>query len=120
MDITITINAPDLSTSIKALAEAIGWAVANQQGKVASEIKIAGVVPSAPPPAQQLDLVPPEATPEAQKTVTFEQLQAKAAEFVRAGKKDALKVILDKLGVSKVSQIPAESRAVALAELEAG
>lgn len=124
MDITVTVKAPELASAIKALAESIGWAVAAKNApvnlKVETPIEMPAVEAKQPPIPEQMELVPPSApAAPAAPAVTFDQLQAKAAELVRAGNRDRVKAVLDQFGVSKISQIPDNQRTDAMAALGA-
>ena len=124
MDITVTVKAPELASAIKALAESIGWAVAGKNApanlKVDTPIEAPAAKAEQLPVPEQMELVPPTApAAPAAPAVTFDQLQAKAAELVRAGNRDRVKAVLDQFGVSKISQIPDNQRTDAMAALGA-
>jgi hypothetical protein len=117
MDITIRIEAPELASAIKALAESIGWYTLSATkpevaAKFAEPKKDPEPAAIAPEPVEE-----PSAPPAS--TITYEQLQAKAAELIRVGKRDAVKAILDTFKVAKISSISETDRAAAYKALEA-
>jgi len=123
MDITIRIEAPELASSLKALAEAIGWAASAKPDLAAKfapqPTETPVIIPEATKPEPTMVQPELEGTPAPIRTITFEQLQAKAAELVRSGNRDKVKTVMDKFGVTKVSQIPDDQRADAMTALEA-
>lgn len=131
--VTVNLNAPALERTMALLAEAIGWNTAakvdrpalNEAAAKHCQPETKPVAAPVPPPtvAEQIPLQPPvqAVAPAAtlKPAVTFEQLQAKAADLVRSGNRDRVKAVLDLYQVSKISQIPEDSRAEAMAALEA-
>lgn len=129
MDITVKIEAPDLAKAIMALAEAIGWHTASQANPELARHAAPKpeLVPTqaniTPPPEQpQPELAPPVTEPPVQataETVSVAQLQQKAAELTRSGKRDQVKAIINQFGANKISEVPEDQRAACLAALGA-
>ena len=115
--VTVNLNAPALERAMTLLAEAIGW---NTAAKVAPEaVAKHGLQKPENAPEIVQNPAEPVSDPIPGPPVTFEQLQAKAAEQVRSGHRDRVKAVLDQYQVLKISQIPEAQRAEALAALGA-
>lgn len=141
-------NPADYRDALKALNEGAGLAELDL-GEILPEVKVTPVVTKAAPtkqaapvqapvpsteelpipaskapqqaavPAQ--DWAPGDSTQEetAPKPVTLNELQALGRKVALAGHQDALAKVLAKYGASNLSSVPEESRAAALADLEA-
>lgn len=141
-------NPADYRDALKALNEGAGLAELDL-GEILPEVKVTPVVTKAAPtkqaapvqapvpsteelpipatkapqqaavPAQ--DWAPDGSTQEetAPKPVTLNELQALGRKVALAGHQDALAKVLAKYGASNLSSVPEESRAAALADLEA-
>lgn len=119
-EITIKIEAPDLTRAIMALAEAIGWHTASQTTVPldAGDVKSAGpavTAPEPPPEQPQPELAPPIDFAAA---VSAAQLQQKAAELIRKGKRELVLAVIKKHGADKISAVADDLRAACLVELE--
>lgn len=139
-------NPADYRDALKALNEGAGLAELDL-GEILPEVKVTPVVTKAAPtkqtaPTKQAapvqapvpnteelpipapkaqDWAPGGSTQEetAPKPVTLNELQALGRKVALAGHQDALAKVLAKYGASNLSSVPEESRAAALADLEA-
>ena len=141
-------NAADYKAALKALNEGAGLAELDL-GNLLPEVKVTPVATkaapaktSAPvqapvPSAEELPIPAPKAPQQAAvpaqdwapggstqeetapKPVTLNELQALGRKVALAGHQDALAKVLAKYGASNLSSVPEESRAAALADLEA-
>lgn len=112
MDITVKVEAHELAAAITLLAEAIGYFTASQKPGKTEKKQNEPVVEAKTEQPEQVD--PPK-----QKKVTFGQIQQKAAEKMRTGKRDEVKALLTKYSAEKISDITEDQRESFLAELEA-
>lgn len=141
-------NPADYRDALKALNEGAGLAELDL-GEILPEVKVTPVVTKAAPTKQaapvqapvpsteELPIPGPEAqqqapvpaqdwapggstqSEEAPRPVTLNELQALGRKVALAGHQDALAKVLAKYGASNLSSVPEESRAAALADLEA-
>ena len=141
-------NPAEYRDALKALNEGAGLAELDL-GEILPEVKVTPVVTKAAPakqaaPAQapvpsteELPIPAPKAqqqaavpaqdwapggsdqTEDALKPVTLSELQALGRKVALAGHQDVLAKVLAKYGASNLSSVPEESRAAALADLEA-
>ena len=141
-------NPADYRDALKALNEGAGLAELDL-GKILPEVKVTPVATKAAPAEQaapvqapvpsteELPIPAPEAqqqapvpaqdwapggsnqTEDAPKPVTLSELQALGRKVALAGHQDVLAKVLAKYGASNLSSVPEESRAAALADLEA-
>lgn len=139
-------NPADYRDALKALNEGAGLAELDL-GEILPEVKVTPVVTKAAPTKQAAhtkqaapvqapvpnteelpipapkaqDWAPGGSTQEetAPKPVTLNELQALGRKVALAGHQDALAKVLAKYGASNLSSVPEESRAAALADLEA-
>lgn len=141
-------NPADYRDALKALNEGAGLAELDL-GKILPEVKVTPVVTKAAPTKQaapvqapvpsteELPIPAPKAPQQAAvpaqdwapggstreetapKPVTLNELQALGRKVALAGHQDALAKVLAKYGASNLSSVPEESRAAALADLEA-
>ena len=114
MEITITLNAsPELLNVLQAIAQGLSAEKAPKKTKVKDEIT------SAPTPV--LESVPKAAetvAPASTEEITDVQVRAATMEKVSAGKRDAVKTLLTKFEVAKVSDLKKEQYADFLTELK--
>lgn len=102
-------------------------APAKQAAPVQAPVPSAEELPIPAPEAQQQAPVPAQdwapggsnQTEDAPKPVTLSELQALGRKVALAGHQDVLAKVLAKYGASNLSSVPEESRAAALADLEA-
>lgn len=141
-------NPADYRDALKALNEGAGLAELDL-GEILPEVKVTPVVAKAAPTKQaapvqapvpsteELPIPAPKAPQQAAvpaqdrapggstqeetapKPVTLNELQALGRKVALAGHQDALAKVLAKYGASNLSSVPEESRAAALADLEA-
>lgn len=141
-------NPADYRDALKALNEGAGLAELDL-GEILPEVKVTPVVTKAAPAKQaatvqaplpsteELPIPAPKAPQQAAvpaqdwapggstqeetapKPVTLNELQALGRKVALAGHQDALAKVLAKYGASNLSSVPEESRAAALADLEA-
>lgn len=140
-------NPADYRDALKALNEGAGLAELDL-GEILPEVKVTPVATKAAPAKQaapvqapvpsteELPLPAPEAQQQApvpdpnrvvdettqqaaSKPVTLNELQALGRKVALAGHQDVLAKVLAKYGASNLSSVPEESRAAALADLEA-
>lgn len=140
-------NPADYRDALKALNEGAGLAELDL-GEILPDVKVTPVVTKAAPtkqaapvpsteelpiPAPKAPKAPQQAAVPAQdwapggstqeetapKPVTLNELQALGRKVALAGHQDALAKVLAKYGASNLSSVPEESRAAALADLEA-
>ena len=141
-------NPADYRDALKALNEGAGLAELDL-GEILPEVKVTPVVTKAAPTKQatpvqapvpsteELPIPAPKAPQQAAvpaqdwapggstqeetapKPVTLNELQALGRKVALAGHQDALAKVLAKYGASNLSSVPEESRAAALADLEA-
>lgn len=141
-------NPADYRDALKALNEGAGLAELDL-GEILPEVKVTPVVTKAAPTKQaapvqapvpsteELPIPGPKAKQQAAvpvqdwapggstqeetapKPVTLNELQALGRKVALAGHQDALAKVLAKYGASNLSSVPEESRAAALADLEA-
>lgn len=141
-------NPADYRDALKALNEGAGLAELDL-GEILPEVKVTPVAaktaparPEAPvqapvPSTEELPIPAPEAQQQAPvpaqnwapggstqdetvaKPVTLNELQALGRKVALAGHQDVLAKVLAKYGASNLSSVPEESRAAALADLEA-
>lgn len=141
-------NPADYRDALKALNEGAGLAELDL-GEILPEVKVTPVVTKAAPTKQaapvqapvpsteELPIPGPKAPQQAAvpaqdwapggstqeetapKPVTLNELQALGRKVALAGHQDALAKVLAKYGASNLSSVPEESRAAALADLEA-
>ncbi len=141
-------NPADYRDALKALNEGAGLAELDL-GEILPEVKVTPVVTKAAPTKQaapvqapvpsteELPIPAPKASQQAAvpaqdwapggstqeetapKPVTLNELQALGRKVALAGHQDALAKVLAKYGASNLSSVPEESRAAALADLEA-
>lgn len=140
-------NPADYRDALKALNEGAGLAELDL-GEILPEVKVTPVATKAAPAkqaapvqapvpsAEELPIPAPEAqqapvpaqdwapggsnqTEDAPKPVTLSELQALGRKVALAGHQDVLAKVLAKYGASNLSSVPEESRAAALADLEA-
>lgn len=140
-------NPADYRDALKALNEGAGLAELDL-GEILPEVKVTPVVTKAAPTKQaapvqapvpsteELPIPAPEAQQQApvpdpnrvvgettqqaaSKPVTLNELQALGRKVALAGHQDVLAKVLAKYGASNLSSVPEESRAAALADLEA-
>lgn len=141
-------NPADYRDALKALNEGAGLAELDL-GEILPEVKVTPVVTKATPTKQaapvqapvpsteELPIPAPKAPQQAAvpaqdwapggstqeetapKPVTLNELQALGRKVALAGHQDALAKVLAKYGASNLSSVPEESRAAALADLEA-
>ena len=141
-------NPADYRDALKALNEGAGLAELDL-GEILPEVKVTPVATKAAltkqaapvqapvPSTEELPIPAPKATQQAAvpaqdwapggstqeetapKPVTLNELQALGRKVALAGHQDALAKVLAKYGASNLSSVPEESRAAALADLEA-
>lgn len=140
-------NPADYRDALKALNEGAGLAELDL-GEILPEVKVTPVVTKAAPAKQAAPVQAPVPSAEelpipaaeapqqaavpdqnrvvgeppqqaAPKTVTLSELQALGRKVALAGHQDVLAKVLAKYGASNLSSVPEESRAAALADLEA-
>lgn len=132
-------NPADYRDALKALNEGAGLAELDL-GEILPDVKVTPVVTKAAPTKQaapvqasvpsteELPIPAPNAPQQAAvpaqeetapKPVTLNELQALGRKVALAGHQDALAKVLAKYGASNLSSVPEESRAAALADLEA-
>lgn len=132
-------NPADYRDALKALNEGAGLAELDL-GEILPEVKVTPVVTKAAPTKQaapvqasvpsteELPIPAPKAPQQAAvpaqeetapKPVTLNELQALGRKVALAGHQDALAKVLAKYGAPNLSSVPEESRAAALADLEA-
>lgn len=132
-------NPADYRDALKALNEGAGLAELDL-GEILPDVKVTPVVTKAAPTKQaapvqasvpsteELPIPAPKAPQQAAvpaqeetapKPVTLNELQALGRKVALAGHQDALAKVLAKYGASNLSSVPEESRAAALADLEA-
>lgn len=103
MEITIVLNAsPELLTVLQAIAQGLSTEKASKKTKVKDEITSAPtpVLEPAPKAAEN-----PAPAPASTEEITDVQVRAATMEKVSAGKRDAVKTLLTKFKVAKVSDL---------------
>ena len=125
MEITVTVNAPELAGAIAKLALAIeGKAAINQDGSMAipagtvATVKGVETQPTAAPQAVQQPTPVPQAAP-TQKAITLNDLATAGAGLVDQGKMPQVIALLGKYGVQAITQLQPESFEAFAAELRA-
>ena len=143
MEITVTINAPDLVNAINALAVSIAGqnnngsvfgatinnlldapAPAEQLSPVSgapADIPITPAMPFAMPPTQQpvLQTPVPALIPTSAPTYTMEQLAVAATQLVDAGRRTELVSLLASFGVQALTALPKEQYGAFATQLRA-
>jgi len=109
VEITITLNAPDLAGAIQALAAAMSpgslkTSPVTQESKALEPGKPEGQtsVPNSATEAESTE--PPETAP----AFTLEEVRAKLAALSQAGKQDAVRGLIGFFGVKKLTDVPPE------------
>jgi hypothetical protein len=142
-EIKVTVSAPELEKAIERLASAIGSPlVVTEEKKSASRSRKAAeptpaIVESVtkdeadrtvvtyesttPDPVEEVDPIMDDLLGDApvEATYTIDDIKAKGTALVQAGKSAQLKAIVNGYGVARVSEIPADKFADAMAKLEA-
>lgn len=115
MEVTITIKAPELAAAIQSLADAIVAA-----GCI--PVEIPKTVKEDPTPteelAQQVELTEEPKTDTAP-VVKLEDVRAKLADLMKAGKGDKVKALFSEFGVSKLTALPEDKLPAIMARAEA-
>ena len=116
MEVTVKIQAPELTEAINALAAAIAGSM---------ELLIDGQVKT-PPPAAEDTVTPTTTEPEEVKTikepakvVKLEDVRAKLADLMQGGKGDKVKELFQKFGVTKLTALPEDKLPELMQEAEA-
>lgn len=121
MDITIKINAPELSAAISALAYAIDEFNRNNKGADKVTAPNNPAVAAVTETAQEETKAPTtteEKPAETKPAITFEQVRARLAPISQSGKQAQLKELLSKFGASKLSDVAPDKYESFLAAVE--
>lgn len=123
-EIKITINAPELTAAIRALADAVRPGVAPAPAPVAPPAPVPVAPPAAPAPAPVAPPVPVPVAPPATSVpvapapaFTLEQISRAGVQLVDAGKMPQLMGLLNKYGVQAVTQLDPSTYGAVATEL---